>query len=353
MRKYFLITTLISCLLVFFGCSEDEDTNDVVATKSAYIMNGAGQTLSVFDINAKTIKNDVLPIGKYPNDIKVHGGFLYVVNSGDNNVQIIDTNNNTDVGIIDIGDNTMPEKIAFASDTKAYVSSNLTQSVKVIDLFSRTITKSVEVGLAPWGVAYANGKVYVCNTAAVYEEGGTTTYGQGTVSVIDTTTDTAIKTIDVETNPVEVAVDGKGNALVLCIGNYADITGNLCVIDSNKDEVVKTIDLGITPSAIAIAPSNIAYITSYIPFNVGLLAYDANAGTLSHDANGSLLKDAAVNAGLPFAGLAFDSEGNGYICVPDWTGEGKDKLLVMDANEKLADTYTPGGGASMVAIVEK
>jgi len=344
MRKYFLITTLIlSCLLVFFGCSEDEDTNGVVTTKSAYIMNGAAQTLSIFDISTKKITNDVLPIGKYPNDIKVRGDFLYVVNSGDNNVQIIDTNNNTSAGVIDIGDNTMPEKIAFVSDTKAYVSSNWTQSVKAIDLSSRAVLKSVEVGVAPWGVAYANGKVYVCNTVAVYEEDGTTTYGQGTVSVIDTNADTVIKTIDVETNPTEVTVDGKGNVLVVCTGNYADITGKLCVIDSNKDEVVETIDLGTTPSTIAVAPNNIAYITS----GVGLLAYDANAGSLLYDV-ASALTDFAGGSGL-----AFDSEGNGYICVSDWTGEGKDKLLVMDANEKLTGTYTPGGGASAVAIVEK
>jgi hypothetical protein len=119
--------------------------------------------------------------------------------------------------------------------------------------------------------------------------------------------------------------------------------GKLCVIDANKDEVVKTVELGTTPSAIAIAPNGVAYITS----GVGLLAYDTNAGTLLYDVTGAL-QDFAGGSGL-----AFDSEGNGYVCVPDWTGEGKDKLLVMDVNEKLAGTYVPGGGASAVAVVEK
>jgi len=344
MRKYFLITTLIlSCFLVFFGCGEDDGTGDDIGGSLAYIMNGAAETLSIFDINAKTMQNDVLQIGKWPNDVKVHGDLLYVVNTGDNNVQIIDTNGNTDSGAIDIGDGTAPEKIAFANDTKAYVSSNSTQSVKVVDLTSRTVVKSVEVGVAPWGVAFANGKVYVCNTAYI----DVSVYGQGTVSVIDTTTDKVIKTIEVETNPTEVVVADNGNVLVQCTGNYVDIMGKICVIDSNKDEVVKTVELGATPSSIAIAPINIAYITS----GVGLLAYDTNAGTLLYDA-ASALKDFAGGSGL-VSGLAFDSKGNGYICVADWTGEGKDKLLVMDANEKLAGTYTPGGGASMAAIVEE
>ena len=344
MRKYFLITTFIlSCFLVFCGCGEDDDTDDDIGdgTAKAYIMNGAAETLSIFDINAKTMQNDVVQIGKWPNDVKLHGDFLYIVNTGDNNVQVIDPKGNADAGVIDIGDGTSPEKIAFASDTKAYVSSNWTQSVKVVDLSSRTVIKSVEVGVAPWGVASANGKVYVCNTAVVYGE--VTTYGQGTVSVIDTNTDTVVKTIDVETNPTEATVDGKGNVIVQCTGNYVDIMGKLCVIDASKDEVVKTVELGTTPSAIALTPNNIAYITA----GVGLLAYDATAGTLLYDA-ASALPDFAGGSGL-----AFDSKGNGYICVADWTGEGKDKLLVIDADGNLAGTYTPGGGASMVAIVEK
>jgi len=52
------------------------------------------------------------------------------------------------------------------------------------------------------------------------------------------------------------------------------------------------------------------------------------------------------------SGLAFDRDGNAYICVPDWAGGEGDKLLVMDASENLVGTYSVGGGASIIALRE-
>ncbi|MFQ6041642.1 MAG: hypothetical protein ACE5PV_12355 [Candidatus Poribacteria bacterium] len=343
MRKIFRFATffIIIGLLAFLGCAEDEGTDEMPLeiAGAAYVVNGAAQTISVFDIAKSEFLSDVsIPIGKWPADIKIRGDFAYVVNTGDNNAQVIDLASNTTAGMIDIGDGTAPEKIAFASDTKAYVSSNWTQSVKVVDLSSQTVINSIDVGVAPWGVAFANGKVYVCNTGVVYGE--ETTYGQGTVSVIDAATDSVLKTVDVETNPTDVVVDDKGEVLVLCTGNYADITGKLVVIDSLTDSVITAVDLGVAPSGITVTKDGMAYITS----PVGLLSFDIAAGALSHDA-ASALTDFVGGSGL-----AADAAGNVYITVPDWTGGGKDKLLVMDASEQLIGAYPAGGGASMVAI---
>lgn len=340
----FAISLIIIGLLVFFpGCGEDEDADEtpLEVAGAVYVVNGAAETISIFDIDKSEFLSDVsIPVGKWPADIKIRGDFAYVVNTGDNNVQIIDLKSNTTAGIIDIGDSTAPEKIAFASDTKAYVSSNWTQSVKVVDLSSQTVVDTIGVGVAPWGVAFANGKVYVCNTEVVY--GDETIYGQGTVSVIDTVTDSVIETINVETNPTDVVVDSSGNILVLCTGNYAEITGKLIVIDSQTDSASAPVDLGTVPSGITVTSNGIAYITSF----GGLLSFDIAANSLSHDAS-SALTDFAGGSGL-----AADVSGNVYITVPDWTGGGQDKLLIMDAAEQLVGDYPAGGGASMVAIKE-
>ena len=186
--------------------------------------------------------------------------------------------------------------------------------------------------VAPWGVAVAGQKVYVCNTAY---DGASNSYGDGTVSVIDSSTDEVVKTIDVETNPTEIVVSGD-KIIVQCTGNYADITGNLCVIDVASDTVAQVIDLGMTPSGLAISPNGKVYITTF----GGLLSVDIGSGTVA----GPL---ADFGGG---SGLAFDGDGNGYIAVPDWTGAGDDKLLVMDSSESLIGTYVPGGGASIIAI---
>ncbi len=333
-------TGLLSFLLIFalIGCGEDgeEDEELLVASGTVYIVNGAAETISVFEPETSEMNNDVVPVGKWPNDIKIADGKVYVVNTGDNNVQIMDLAL-TEIDMIDIGEGTGPEKIDFVGD-KAYVSCNYTAAVNVVDLASGQVTKSVDVGVAPWGVVAAGQKVYVCNTNAVFDaDTGAMSYGDSTVSVIDSATDEVVATIDVEINPTEIAVSGD-KVIVQCTGNYVDIMGKLSIIDTASDTVSQVIDLGTTPSGLAVSPSGKVYLTTF----GGLLSVDVDSGTVA----GPL---ADFGGG---SGLAFDGDGNGYISVPDWTGVGGDKLLVMDASEALIGTYVPGGGASIVAVKE-
>jgi YVTN family beta-propeller protein len=332
-----ILTGLLVSLLVFnlIGCSEDEEATIVEATGGVYIVNGKAQTLSVLDVGKSDMKNDVLGIGKWTADIKVAGDKAYVVNTGDNNVQIIDLASLKQTGLINTGDNTGPERIAFGDGNKAYISCLYTNSVKAVDVSSQKVTKDIPVGVGPMGVAVASKKAYVCNSAYDF---ASNSYGKGTVSVIDSSTDKVTKTLDVGTDPSEaVAVGSK--VIILCFGNYTDVMGKLCIIDSTTD-TVKTIDLGTTPSGVAVSPKNVAYITTF----GGLISVDITSGNMIHDA-GSPLKDFAGGSGI-----AFSKDGNAYICVADWEGGGNDKVLVMDASEKLIATYKAGGGASIVAV---
>jgi len=333
----FIFLIFITCIIIT-GCSEDENENIQTASKSVYILNGTAQTLSVYDIENKAISNDVLPVGKWPADIKIMGDEAYVVNTGDNNVQIFDLVNMKQSGMIITGDGSGPERIGFLSENKAYVSCLNTNSVKAIDLEKNQVTGDIPAGIGPMGVAVANKKVYVCNSAYDF---ASSSYGKGTVSVIDSSNDMVIKTVDVGTNPLEAVTYGD-KAIILCNGNYADITGKLCIIDSASDSVTKTVDLGTTPSGIAISPGGIAYITTF----GGLISVDINSGTMIRKAS-EPLKDFAGGSGL-----AFSKDGTCYIVIPDWAGTGNDKLLVMDSSEKLIGTYKAGGGASIVALKE-
>lgn len=337
--SFLAVLLVLVSVFAFFGCGEDEENKtDVTSTKAVYIVNGNAQTLSMFDIEKKEMKNDVFNTGKWTADIKVVGDKAYVVNTGDNNIQIVDLLGLTQAGVINIGDNTSPERIVFADDKKAYVPCLYTNSVKVVDLASSKVTKDVPVGVGPMGAAVVGKKVYVCNPAYDF---ATNSYGQGTVSVIDSGTDSVIKTIDVGTNPLEAVTSGD-KVLVMCVGNYADVIGKLCIIDSASNTVTKTVELGTTPSGIAVSPKGIAYITTF----GGLISVDIASGAMVHTAS-SPLGDFAGGSGI-----IFSKDGTGYICVADWQGGGNDKLLVMDASEKLAGTYKAGGGASIAAIKE-
>jgi len=334
-----VIVSIMALMLAFgfIGCGEDnEDNADVASTKAAYIVNGNAQTLSMFDIEKSEMKNDVLNIGKWPADIKIVGDRAYIVNTGDNNIQIVNLVALTQTGIIDIGDNTSPERIVFADNNKAYVTCLYTNSTKVVDLVSNSVTGDIPVGVGPMGATVAGKNVYVCNPAYDF---ASNSYGTGTVSVIDSATDSVTKTIDVEMNPLEAVTFGD-KVLVMCVGNYVDVMGKLCIIDSASNSVIKTVELETAPSGIAVSPKGIAYMTAF----GGLISVDVNSGAMIHTAT-SPLADFAGGSGI-----AFSKDGTGYICVADWQSAGNDKLLVMDASEKLAGTYTPGGGASIVAV---
>ncbi|MBM3212102.1 hypothetical protein FJZ33_07780, partial [Candidatus Poribacteria bacterium] len=139
---------------VILGCGEDEASNNTPeVSRAAYIINGSAQTISVFALDTNEIRNDVFTTGKYPNDIKFLEDKAYIVNTGDNNVQIVDLKTLTTVGNINIGDGTSPEKIGILDAGKAYVSCNWTKSTKAVDLTGQKVIKEIPVGVAPWGVA--------------------------------------------------------------------------------------------------------------------------------------------------------------------------------------------------------
>jgi WD40 repeat protein len=318
--------------------------------RKAYILNGLDETMSVFDIERSEIKNDTINVGKWSSDIKIFENKAYVVNVGDDNIQIINLATMTYGGIINIGANSGPQRIVFLNkdnvgkwssdfnifDNKAYVSCLYTNSVRVINLRKKQVIRDIPVGIGPVSLTIFEKKVYVCNSGYDFAENS---YKKGTVSVIDSSSDTVTNTIEVGINPLEALTVGN-KVIIMCAGNYANVMGKLCIIDSTFDTVIKTVDLGTFPSSIAISSNCLAYMTTFD----GLISVDIKQGKMIHKVTNPL-KD--------FAGgseLAFNKEGNCYICVPDWKDSGNDRLLIMDRFESLIGVYPLGSGASLIAI---
>ncbi|HEX9245997.1 MAG TPA: cytochrome D1 domain-containing protein, partial [bacterium] len=112
---------------------------------------------------------------------------MFVTNSGDNTVSVIETATNTVVATVQVA--TKPEGVAVTPDGSwVYVANNGDGTVTVIDAVSFQLVLTVVVGSAPIGVAVTpdGSRVYVANS------------GDNTVSVIDTATDS------VTTGPVPV-----------------------------------------------------------------------------------------------------------------------------------------------------
>ena len=152
------------------------------------------------------------------------------------------------------GQGTMPVK------TYAYITNYADGTVSIIDTDTDTVTNTVkieamkEVGSKPLGIAFTpdGSKLYVANAleAGVYAN---------SVSVIDTETKSVIAAVDVGNYPFGVAVTPDGNEVY--VANWGDTT--ISVIDTDTNEVTASIETGKSPTGIAFTPDGKkAYVTN-------------------------------------------------------------------------------------------
>ncbi len=145
--------------------------------------------------------------------------------------------------------NLYPAGLAITKDGNTLLAAdNLGDAVSIIDLPSRNVTATIQVGHNPYTVQLdKNGKfAYVSN------------WGDTTVSVIDVADAEVEYTIPVGTHPNAMALNPKNNELYV---TNAD-SDNVSVIDTETKTVLRTIDLapypgakeGSSPNAVTVSP---------------------------------------------------------------------------------------------------
>jgi YVTN family beta-propeller protein len=144
---------------------------------------------------------------------------------------------------MDVGSN--PQYVTITADgAYAYVTNYGNNTVSVINTASDTISATINVGSYPNGVAVTpNGEyAYVAN------------YGSGTVSVISTASNTVTVTVTVGSNPWDVAIASNGEYAY--VANYG--SGTVSVIStattaSPTPKVPEFSNVALVSVAIAIA----------------------------------------------------------------------------------------------------
>ena len=231
-------------------------------------------SVSVIKLKNNTIKTTIFDSTfnqPYTITISPDGTRAYVTNSNSTTITIINTKTNTVIGVINGFDG--PSGMVITHDgTRAYVnnyggpegvgSGNAT-TVRIVDLINNTIIgQPITVGLAPAALAISpDGKyVYIIN----YVDGNP---GTGTISIIQTSDNSVINTINGLSGPFAIAITPSGKyAYVTNFGsnNFAPIGTTVSIVNLKHNSIVKTIDLGIQPSGIAISPhGHWAYVSNY------------------------------------------------------------------------------------------
>lgn len=196
----------------------------------------------------KNIYNQANPevtkgLGDVGNDLAVYGSKLYVVVNNSNKIEILNAKTGKRIKQIDL----INCRYITFHNNKAYVSAYLGTAgdpnspngiVAEIDTNTLLIERRITVGRQPEELAVVGNKLYVANSG-----GYSPPNYERTISVVDITSFTETKRIDVGINLEHLKADQYGDLYVTSRGDYISILPKLYVINTQTDQVKKTFDL--------------------------------------------------------------------------------------------------------------
>jgi len=145
----------------------------------------------------------------------------------------------------------------------AYIANANDGTVSVIDTSTNSVVATVQVGSSPKGVAVnpAGTRVYVANA------------GSSNVSVIDTSTNSVIATVAIGSLPFAVAVNPTGTRVY--VTNNSD---HVSVIDTSNNSVMTTVTVGNEPAGVAVKPDGTrGYVVNGGSDNVSVIDLNSNS----------------------------------------------------------------------------
>lgn len=274
--------------------------------------------------------------GRAPNDLDVAGDHLYMVNSGDNTISVVELESGRTVGCIGTGAGTNPWEFAVdpSNPDRAWVTCFLSGELLEIDLERRRVLRRVMVGPGLEGLWVGPTEIAVSLTGF---EGTIGAFGNGTVVVLARSTLSERARLAVPPNPQTIFTGADSRLHVVCTGNFADLTGRVVRVEHDYSTVRDTLLLGGSPQRVALAADGIAYVAG---FYGGVLAYDTAGFTGLRTTQNPLLPEPGYSA------LAL-VQGRLYAANFDL-----DAVVVLDlASCAVVDDFLAGDGPIALAAV--
>jgi YVTN family beta-propeller protein len=278
--------------------------------RDVYVVNSGSDDVTVIDTATGEVAGEPIGVGDIPGGIAIapDGELAYVANYLTDDVTVIDTATGEVAGEpIAVGDG--PRGVAVSPDGKrVYVANEASGALVVIDTeSSEVVGEPIDVGGWPLGIAITpdGSRVYVANS------------GSGDVSVIDTASNEAVgMPIAVGTGPLGVAVTPDGKRVYVTNMGSDDVA----VIDTATALTIDTIPVGANPVGVAIAPDGKrAYVANWGPDTVSVI------DTASNEIVGLPIPVAANPLGIavaPSGKRVYVAAGSGSVSVVD-TESGK------------------------------
>jgi YVTN family beta-propeller protein len=344
----------IVALSLFQSCGSDPEPiapgkdGFYVVNEGAFGNNNA--SLSFYDRETDQVANDVFQakngrvLGDQAQSMTVFGGRGYIVVQNSGKVEVIDINDNSSIKTITESIES-PRYFIGVTSTQGYLSDwgadGLSGTVKVIDLQTLSVTKTIAVGHGPNKMILIGDIVHVANSGGFGND--------NTVAIINPATDELLGKLVVGDNPNSFQVDNEGGIWVACSGNLvynqdfsinesASTKGSLRRFNAVGSQPLEVDRLSYsTLSALQISPEGDRL---YYTFDGAVYAMDIHATALP--------TESFINKS--FYGLSVDPfNGDIIACVaPNFSSAGK--IEVYEKYGQLRSTYTVGIAPNGVAF---
>ena len=218
------------------------------------------------------------------------GRRLYGANGDEGQVSVIDTSTNVPLVSIPVGIEGEHRSVAITSDGAfAYVTSQVSNTLTVVATATNTVVKSIAMNGEPIWVTFSpdGSRAYVSNQTG------------GTLSVVSTVTQTVIGSVPGLSAPFHSAFTNDGRYLF--VSSQGD--GSVKVVDPHTNAIVNAIPTGPIPRKIAFSPDGTrAYVTNFGGSTVDVLDVwrQTNLGT-------------PIAVGSAPWGIAMTPDGVGYV----------------------------------------
>lgn len=225
--KKFVVLAAIAAMLFIQSCQKDSDSVVKAGASGFFVVNegsfgNSNSSVSFYDRKTNEVTNNVFtskngrPLGDQAQSMTVFEGKGYIVVQNSSKIEVINLDDFSSVATISDGVPS-PRYFLGISTSKAYVSDwgadGLTGTVKVIDLSTNKVSKSIATGKGANRMLKVGNLVYVANSGGYDKD--------NKIKVIDSNTDEIIASVTTGDNPNSLQVDKSGNIWVTSSGAIA------------------------------------------------------------------------------------------------------------------------------------
>ncbi len=284
--KIFLVFIVLN---VFGACKDEPSDPTSYENRSGLLIGNEGNflygnaSLSYYDLEKDKIENQIffrvnnLPLGDVLQSITIMGDYAYLVinNSG----KIIVMNKTDFTYVHTITGFTSPRYIVFASSDKAYVSDLYASEIFVVNIPTRSISGSVDIGSSSENMLIYDGFLYV-----------TSWRSNNKLYKIDINTDELIDSLQVGWQPNSMVMDHRKRLWVLSDGAYENVSAyyenaSLICVETGTFSIQKSIifpNMAADPNRLTInATKNTLFLCNSGNFDeAGIYKMPVNANEL-------------------------------------------------------------------------